>query len=66
MGDGTLVNLALIGEGGACDELAVRYEDTVLEEAEQTVGNSFSARKKIFLFFSPYRNLGGVFSVYYK
>lgn len=42
MGDGTLVNLALIGEGGAFDELVERYEDAVLEKAEQIVGNRFS------------------------
>ena len=42
MGDGTLVNLALIGESGAFDELVERYEDAVLEKAEQIVGNRFS------------------------
>ena len=31
MGDGTLVELSLIGEGGAFDELVERYEDAVLD-----------------------------------
>jgi len=59
MGDGTLVNLALIGESGAFDELVERYEDAVLEKAEQIVGNSFSAEDIAQdTFFSAWEHLG--------
>ena len=43
MNDETLVEICLLGESGAFDELVERYEDVVLEKAEQIVGNSFSA-----------------------
>ena len=59
MGDGTLVELSLIGEGGAFDELVERYEDAVLEKAEQIVGNSFSAEDIAQdTFFSAWEHLG--------
>ncbi|MBR4743199.1 MAG: RNA polymerase sigma factor [Oscillospiraceae bacterium] len=41
--DGTLVDLALIGEDGAFDELMERYESAVLEKAERIIGNTYSA-----------------------
>ncbi|MBR5680439.1 MAG: RNA polymerase sigma factor, partial [Clostridia bacterium] len=43
MDDGTLVNLALLGEEGAFDELVERYESEVKKTAEAIIGNSFSA-----------------------
>ena len=41
--DGTLVDLTLIGEDGAFEELVKRYEGAVLEKAERIIGNTFSA-----------------------
>ena len=57
--DETLVNLSLIGEDGAFDELMARYEDAVLEKAEQIVGNPFSAEDIAQdTFFSAWEHLG--------
>ena len=57
--DETLVNLSLIGESGAFDELMARYEDAVLEKAEQIVGNPFSAEDIAQdTFFSAWEHLG--------
>ncbi len=59
LNDETLVNLSLIGEDGAFDELMARYEDAVLEKAEQIVGNPFSAEDIAQdTFFSAWEHLG--------
>ena len=41
--DGTLVDLTLIGDDGAFEELVERYEDAVLDKAGRIIGNAFSA-----------------------
>jgi RNA polymerase sigma-70 factor (ECF subfamily) len=43
MDDGTLVNLALLGEDSAFEELVERHESEVKKKAESIIGNPFSA-----------------------
>ena len=43
MDDGTLVNLALLGEEDAFAELVERYEGEVIQKAETIIGNPYSA-----------------------
>lgn len=43
MDDGTLVNLALLGEEDAFEELVERYEDKVKQKAAAIIGNPYSA-----------------------
>ena len=43
MDDGTLVNLALLGEEGAFEELVERHEHQVKQKAEAIIGNPYSA-----------------------